>query len=84
VGATERLVLFSTWLLLGLLGAGHVEHPWVRTVYMNADITETIKDRELRLKFLFRSLARSASLLRECATPALTPQTCGTHNIHAT
>jgi len=31
VGATERLVLFPTWLPLDLLGAGHVEHPWVRT-----------------------------------------------------
>jgi len=26
VGATERLVLFPTWLLLDLLAAGHVEH----------------------------------------------------------
>jgi len=31
VGATERLVLFPTWLLLDLLGDGHVEHPWLRT-----------------------------------------------------
>jgi len=32
VGATERLVLFPTLLMLELLGgAGHVEHPWVRT-----------------------------------------------------
>jgi len=35
VVATERLVLFPTWLLLDLLGAGHVEHPWVRTVYIS-------------------------------------------------
>jgi len=33
VGATERLVLFPTWLLLDLFGAGHVEHPWVRTAF---------------------------------------------------
>jgi len=31
VGATERLVLFPTWLLLNLLDTGRVEHPWVRT-----------------------------------------------------
>jgi len=31
IGATERLVLSPTWLLLDFLGAGHVEHPWVRT-----------------------------------------------------
>jgi len=29
MGATERLVLFPTWLLIDLLGAGFVEHPWV-------------------------------------------------------
>jgi len=32
VGATERLVLSPTCLLLDMLGAGHVEHPWVRTL----------------------------------------------------
>jgi len=31
LGATERLVLLPTWLLLDLLRAGHVDHPWVRT-----------------------------------------------------
>jgi len=34
VGATERLVLFPTLLLLDLLGAGNVEHSWVRTLYL--------------------------------------------------
>jgi len=33
VSATERLVLFPTWLLLDLLG-GHVEYLWVRTIFV--------------------------------------------------
>jgi len=39
---------------------------------MNADISETIIDRELGFQIRFCSLVRSASLLREYATPILT------------
>jgi len=38
---------------------------------MNADISETIKNKEFR--FSFRSLVRSTSLASEYAKPTLTP-----------
>jgi len=41
---------------------------------MSADISETIKDRELGFHIRFRSLVRSASLLREYAMPTRTPK----------
>jgi len=36
---------------------------------MNADISETIKDRELGFQIYIRSLVRRANMLREHATP---------------
>jgi len=47
-------------------------------VDMNADISENIKDKELGSQIRFRSLVRSARLLREYATPLLRPQTAKT------
>jgi len=50
-----------------------IAHKPQNIVNMNVDISETIKDRELDLRFGFRSFAHSASLLCEYATPTLTP-----------
>jgi len=44
-----------------------------KIVNMNVDISETIKDKELGSQIRFRSLVRSARLLREYATPTLKP-----------
>jgi len=52
--ATERLVLFPTWLMLDLLGAGHVEHPWVRTRKL------------LQLYFLFKIKAYAETVPSRC------------------
>jgi len=46
-------------------------HKVQKIVYMSADISETIKER--LLGFRFRSLVRSASWLREHATPTRMP-----------
>jgi len=47
----------------------HTANKLQKIVNINSDISETINDRELG----FRCLVRSASSLREHATPTLTP-----------
>jgi len=52
----------------GRLPRPQTAHKLQKIVDMNAYISETIEDRELGFQ-IFRSLVRSASLLREHATP---------------
>jgi len=52
---------------------GRTAHKPQKIVGMNADISQTLKDRELGFQIKFHRFVRSASLLREYVTPTLTP-----------